>query len=302
LWPAELPPSTDVRAMLNRFDHVVVGFHRTPEVLAPLLRSSVAYLPHAVDVCRFVGGVNPLRTIDVYAMGRRNPRLHEVLLEREERTGRLYLYDTFCGNPEINDPREHRRRLAGLLRSSNAFLVNAARVDDARFAPADSDINFRYFEGVAGGAVLVGALPATELFAELFPWAESVVAAAADGSDLEDVLDDLEADPGRVAAIRRDNVVGALRHHDIAHRLVTLFGQLDLEIPPSVTERIRRLEALAAEVDAAPDAAPGAVPASGAGPSGVAPLPSSGGSVLASARPHRAQSGPIARPRIDLPR
>jgi hypothetical protein len=249
LWVADLPLQPDVAAYVNRFDHVFLGVRDTCEPLAGTIRPSVSYLPPAVDVERFTASPWPQRDIAAYAMGRRNAAHHDVLLGRAERHGNLYLYDTFDGNPVIGDHVEHRRNLRGLIRRSHVFLVNAAKADDPGRTHQQQEVGFRYFEGSAGGAVLVGQRPDVPSFEEHFPWDGAVVEAAPDGSDLDDVLDALDSDPARVEAIRRDNITGSLRRHDIAHRLRTMLTELGLDEPEAVGARLARLQERATRLE-----------------------------------------------------
>lgn len=242
LWIADLPLLPDIVNFLNRFDHVFLGVAATVEPLAALITPSVSYVPPAVDVLRFAASPWPRRDIATYAMGRRNAAFHEVLLERAERLGELYLYDTFTGNPPVHDHVQHRRNLRGLIRRTNTFMVNVAKVDQPGRTHQQGEVGFRFFEGAAGGAVMVGEVPEVASFGEYFPWDDAVVGVAPDGSDLDEVLDALAADPARVARIRRDNVVGSLRRHDVAHRLRTMLAELGVPEPESVGRRIGALE------------------------------------------------------------
>jgi hypothetical protein len=164
LWRAQLPLRAEQRALLNRFDHVFVGMTATCPVLAEQIRPPVSYLPHAVDAWRFIESEPPRRVIDVYAMGRRNPRHHQILLRRAEERGSLYLYDTFARNPVIKTHVHHRRNLVDLLRRTNVFMVNQAKVDEEARSAHQPEVGYRYFEGAAGGAVLVGQRPDTPVF------------------------------------------------------------------------------------------------------------------------------------------
>lgn len=249
LWIADLPLQPDVAAFINRFDHVFLGVLDTVAPLDAQITPSVSYTPPAVDVAGFTAGSPPQRDIATYAMGRRNAAFHDVMLARADRTGQLYLYDTFTGNPPIKDHVEHRRNLKGLIRRSHTFVVNVAKVDETNRTNAQGEVGFRYFEGVAGGAVLIGQRPGIRAFDEHFPWADAVVDLADDGSDVDDVLDALAADPERVERIRRANVAGAMRRHDVAHRVRTMLDQLGLDEPASVGERIDGLAQAAASIE-----------------------------------------------------
>lgn len=246
-WKEQLPLRADLRAFLNRFDHVFLGAAGTCTALEGSIRPPVTYLPHAVDVERFTAGRTPDRVIDVYAMGRRNERHHELLLERADQRGSLYLYDTMLRNPPVASHDVHRRNLVGLIRRTNVFMVNEAKVNRQEQRGAQSEVGYRYFEGAAGGAVLVGQRPGTPVYGELFPTEEPVVEVRSDGADLLATLDELSEDPARVARIRRANVAGALVRHDVAHRVDSMLRTLGLEVPDGVTTRIERLRARAAE-------------------------------------------------------
>lgn len=247
LYPGDLPLRADVRAYLRRFDHVFLGAEQACAPLEAELGVPVTHLPPAVDAVAFGrGALASPRPIDVYAMGRRHAPYHDAMLARAERSGELYLYDTFTGNPLIKDHRAHRANLRGLVRRTHAFVVNLARMDEPGRTGGE-EVGFRYFEGAAGGAVLVGSRPAGPSFERLFPWDDAVVELVRDGSDVDEVLDGLAADPARVARIRRDNVHGVLDAHDIAHRVAQVLETVELPHTPPLEERMQRLRHLATQ-------------------------------------------------------
>ncbi|TVP67597.1 MAG: hypothetical protein EA342_07835 [Leptolyngbya sp. LCM1.Bin17] len=69
-----------------------------------------------------------------------------------------------------------------------------------------------------------------------------------DAPDIAAVIADLETQPERVAAIRRNNVIHALLKHDWLHRLQVVYNTFDL--PPSLAmeERSQKISVLADQV------------------------------------------------------
>lgn len=245
MWRTELPLRRDLRLLLDRFDHVFLGLAGTCQELDEVIAPPVSYLPPALNLQRFVGGYEPARVIDVYAMGRRNPAHHEVLLEWAAERGAFYHFDTIVG-PRVQDLAEHRAHLIDLIRRTSYFMVNEAKVDQPEQRGTQSEIAYRYFEGAAAGAILLGPIPDTPMFSELFPWEDAVIPVAHDGTDLVPTLDELSGDRERVRRARRAGIRGAIDAHDVAHRVRSIMQTLDLPEPPGVSERINRLRNLAA--------------------------------------------------------
>ena len=70
-----------------------------------------------------------------------------------------------------------------------------------------------------------------------------------DGSDVADVLADLSQRPEEVARLGVRNAIGALRRHDWAHRWGSILDAAGLPARPALSERMRTLDALAANAD-----------------------------------------------------
>ena len=240
MWRTELPLRRDLRELLDRFDHVFLGLEGTCTPLDQLIEPPVTYLPPALNLDHYTDGRPLDRTIDVYAMGRRNPAHHRVLLDWARATGAFYHFDTFV-RPQVSSLGEHRSHLVELLRRSRYFMVNQAKVDQPDQRGQQSEVAYRHFEGAAAGAVLVGPAPRTSAFDRLFSWQDAITDVATDGSDLVAAIEELDADPARVTRTRRSSVGGMLRAHDVAHRVREILRHVEVDEPPSVDERIRRL-------------------------------------------------------------
>lgn len=250
MWVKNVPLQPDVRRFLAEFDHVFVGCEGTVESLGEHLQTPVSYLPPSVDMDRFAADPWPATAIDVYAMGRRHPQLHDALQRwADADQHRFYLYDTFSGNVPIADHAQHRRKLADIIRRSRFFLANEAKVDEPNHTGHQSEVGYRFFEGAAAGAVMVGLSITAPAFERLFGWDEPVVTVDPSGDDIAERLKELDQDAGRRDAIRRRNAAGSLRTHDVAHRWRQVLDTLGLEVPAGVTERIDRLADRADHVD-----------------------------------------------------
>lgn len=218
LWAADLPRLRAETAWLACFDEVFLACAGSVDPLSAQIGRAVHYLPPAVDTLRFAPPpVPPPRCIDLYAMGRRYPEVHRSLAQVSEERGWFYLYDTVKDAP-VTSPAEHRERFAGLVQRTRFFVVAHAKTDVRFQTRGQEEVGFRYFEGTAGGAVLVGSVPRAEVFRELFPWPDAVVPVDVDAAPLGRALDALAEDPERLREIGRRNVSGCLRHHDAAHR------------------------------------------------------------------------------------
>jgi len=250
VWVKDIPLRLDVRRQLAQFDHVFVSCAGTVEALAEHIDTPVTYLPPSIDHERFAAHPWPPLAIDVYAMGRRQPELHEALLRWVAADpSRFYMYDTVTGNRSLRDHRQHRGMLAQFVRRSRYFMVSGAKFNCPDETGNQAELGYRYFEGAAAGAVMLGTEVTAPTFPEQFTWEEPILTVDPSGHDLADRIDELDADPDRRAAIRQRNAAGSLRAHDPAHRWRLVLATLELEEPPGVEERIGRLAQRANQID-----------------------------------------------------
>lgn len=249
--------------LLRDFDHIFVGVKSSAEPLARLSGRPCTYVPMGADTLRFCPWPNPpQRSIDVCGIGRRSSTTHAALLDLARRSGRFYFYDTVSAGRaggvgraltfHVTDVREHRLLLASLLRRSRYFIANRAWVDRPEMTLGAQEIAARFYEGAAGGAILLGEPPDSGHFREQFGWPDAVVPVAFHSPDVGDVITALDADPERRARIHRDNAVHALRGFDWGQRLRTIFTALGLAPTERMLAREARLNALAGEIETAP--------------------------------------------------
>jgi len=247
LWAASIPYYKHWLHALKRFDHVFVGYHGTVGPLSAALDKTCHWLPGAVDALRFSPYPNPPpRRIDVYSMGRRWEKLHSVLLQASSRGDIFYVYDTIPSvQLEVYDHSQHRDFLASMAKRSRYFMVAPGKADFPQETQGQVEIGFRYYEGTAAGAALIGQAPDCEAFRNTFSWEDVVIPVSPDGSGVVDAFRNLEADPERLNTISRRNAAEALLRHDWLYRWKEVFRVAGLEPSPGMQLRERRLRELA---------------------------------------------------------
>ena len=253
-WSPDSQDNLDYLRMLGQFDVVYVF---NPAV-APLLRSlgvrDVRFLPMAVDAAAFAPvPLLPDRVLDVYSYGRSSPVTHRALLRLVDGRGLTYLYDTLEGG-HPRDVRDHRALLANMMKRAHFFFAH--RINDSPErrvrTGGDEGLTTRYFEGAAGGAVLLGSGTPSPEFDACFDWEDAVVPVPYASDDIGDRLADLWADPDRLARARAANVRNSLLRHDWLHRWETVLADAGLPPTEAMSRRRELLEGLAA--DATPEA------------------------------------------------
>jgi hypothetical protein len=251
VWVHLLPPY--LLELLSQFDHVFIGMRHCIEAVAAIVGRPCSYLPLAADVLRFAPYPQPpVRSIDVCNIGRRSPRTHQALVDIARQRRIFYYYDTFAGASDskqrtfrVSEPSEHRLLLAGLLQRSRYYIANRARVNEPEYTGNREELSGRFYEGAAAGTVMLGEAPDSADFRNLFGWPDAVIRLPFDCPEVGELLAQLDADPGRLARIRRDNVHHAALAHDWLHRLQTVFATFGLAPSAAMLERERRLQELA---------------------------------------------------------
>jgi hypothetical protein len=241
--PDELRPYLELLRELE-FDHVFLFNARAAEGVSRIAGCPSEFLPVAVDALRFSPHPDPPpRSVDLYSFGRRSPVTHEAALEMAQNDGAFYLYDTVFDAPLL-DHRTHRQLIAETMKRSRYFFAYKASEDRAR-AAEDDDLSARYFEGTAGGAVLLGSSPDTREYRQCFDWPDATIDIPYDASDLRSIVEELDAQPERLAQARLNNVVGTLRRHDWVHRWEHMLNAVGMPPTPAMAQRRERLEQLA---------------------------------------------------------
>jgi spore maturation protein CgeB len=248
LWAAQIADYKYWLHALNQFDYVFIGYKGTVPALSDVINRPCHWLPGGVDAVRFSPSPDPAaRVIDVYSIGRRYEGVHRELLKAAERGQFFYVHDTHVNAAynEIYDHRQHRDLFANLAKRSRHFVVAAAKTDVADERRGQVEVGYRYYEGAAAGAVMIGEAPDCEAYRELFRWPEAVIEIRADGSDIMTVLSNLGSDPERMAAISRRNTTEALLHHDWVYRWKEILQISGMDPSPRMAARERCLTDMA---------------------------------------------------------
>jgi glycosyltransferase involved in cell wall biosynthesis len=245
---------------LADFDHIFLGVYHCVEEVARITGRPCTYLPPAADVLRFSPVPQfPERTIDIYNIGRRSPVTHQALIRSSREREIFYCYDTVASSGidqkqrtfRVQNPSEHRLLLAGMLQRSRYYFANRARVNEPEYTRGRDEISGRFYEGSASGTVMIGEAPQLDTFSRQFDWPDAVIHVPFDSPDIRQILARLDADPQRLARIRRNNMVNAALRHDWLNRLRTVFDTFHLPPTPAMLLRQERLQAIAGLPDSA---------------------------------------------------
>jgi hypothetical protein len=240
--------------LLSAFDHVFIGHRHPVEDVARITGRPCTYLPLAVDVPRFAPlSCDKPRPIEVCNVGRRSLVTHQALLDDAERRHSFYYYDTVAASGSdlkdrtfrVDSPHEHRRKLATLLKHSCYYIANRSYVNRPEFTAGRDEVSSRFYEGAAAGTVMIGEAPRTEEFKQQFDWSDALIHVPFDSPDIGRILANLNGDPERLRAIRRNNVRQAAQRHDWLHRILVVFDTLGLAPTQKMRARAKRLEQIA---------------------------------------------------------
>jgi hypothetical protein len=254
LWTTQLPRYREDLKALRGFDHIFLFSRDAIPAVEEITGVPCTYLPAATDTLRFAPTdlMQPERVIDVLSYGRRLESTHQVLLKRlEEEEQFFYHYQTGDGPLPLMDYREHRILLAESLKRSRYSVVyrNNDNDDRARMTGGEDSLTTRYFESAAAGALLLGSRPDTPDFDDCFSWPLPIQEFSGDETEILASLDRLDADLEWQLQARRNGVQGSLRAHDWAHRWLKVLEVAGMNPDPRTTDRIARLETLAATLD-----------------------------------------------------
>ena len=253
VWLHLLPPY--LLELLSDFDHIFLGVYHSVAEVARITGRPCSYLPPAVDVLRFNPAPQfPQRTIDVYNIGRRSAVTHRELMRASQAREIFYCYDTVAASGvdqkqrtfRVQSASEHRQMLAAMLQRSRYYFANRARVNEPDYTQGRDEISARFYEGAAAGSVMIGEVPRLDCFAQQFDWPDAVIHVPFDSPDISAILARLDADPARLARIRRNNMVNAAMRHDWLYRIRSVFDTFGLPPTPAMLARQQQLQALAA--------------------------------------------------------
>jgi Glycosyl transferases group 1 len=248
-WSHKLHTAKAELRLLDDFDHVFVLNAASIPHLAKFTSAPCSFLATASDCLLGTPFPDPPeRTVDVFSIGRRSPHAHDQLIEMARASNSfLYVYDTTRQGIAINWA-ETRLLTASLIKRSKFFVAYDHTVVDRGGISKDFNersISTRYFEGAAGGAVMIGTAPACPEFERLFDWEDALIEIPANPENLSEILAGLSARPERLQRISTVNAIQSLRRHDWAHRWDEVLKALGLSRTKKMQQRLDELDELA---------------------------------------------------------
>jgi Glycosyl transferases group 1/Resolvase, N terminal domain len=249
MWTPQIPSFRPYLRLLRDFDHVFLFNAASVPAVAGLVQRPCHFLATATDAIAFCPyPSSPERTIDCFSIGRGSPAVHRQLLDLAERDEIFYVHDRV--NHLVPNYRAHRKLLSNFMKRSRYFSAYRINEDRARLTGGEEALATRYFEGAAGGAVIIGSHPECAEYHECFDWPDATIPVPWEPDDMGRILAELDAQLERIARARRNNVVNSLRRHDWVHRWAQVLNTVGLEPTSAVPARLSRLEGLAQMAEA----------------------------------------------------
>jgi hypothetical protein len=135
--------------------------------------------------------------------------------------------------------------LANLIKRSRYFISYKHNVNIANVTGGQEALGSRYFEGAAGGAVMIGIAPDCDEYRAAFNWEDAVIPVPYAPVDVEGILSELDVQAHRLATASRNNVVSCLLRHDWAYRWEEILHSVGIEPTPALAARKTILQKLA---------------------------------------------------------
>ena len=245
VWLENFDKDKKQLAVLKKFDYVFMNLSSSIKAVANTIQKPCVYMPSGVDAVEFCPyPLQPQRSIDVCDFGRRSPTVHQLLLNLGEQENFLYMYDTmtylFTKNYQ-----EHRTLYQNTVKRSKYFIAYRAKFNLKGEVGVQQELGSRFFEGISGGAVILGTPPQTETFTQNFDWSDAVIELPSDATNAAEVIADLNLQPERLKEIRKNNVVNSLLRHDWVYRWGQILDTVGLSHTPKMAQRRAYLQSLA---------------------------------------------------------
>ncbi len=231
---------------LKDFDYVFMNCTGSVDAVHAAVGLPVHYVAPGIDALRFRPRVER-RSTDVYYMGRRSQVTHDALVRSLEAGEISYAFDS-ASLGRVQDVRQHRLLLAGSIQNTRYFIVQKAKAGQLDHTFGQEELGLRYFEGAAGGAVMLGSWPSVETFDAHFDWPDAVIPMDYDCPEIVALIADLDRQPERMERLRRQNVMQSLSRHDWSHRWSTILETVGLPNGEGTARRAAQLEAAMEQV------------------------------------------------------
>lgn len=247
LWKTELKKFHNYLTFLGDFDLIFLGHSQIVKDVQDIAQTPSAYLAPGNDTLKFCPkSLDSDRFIDISTMGRRSQITHETLLELTQKRDFFYHYD-FLNSSDLrtNHHQAHRILNANILKHSRYFIAHHAKVNCLEQTGGQIEIGYRFFEGAAAGAVMLGKAPQNDVFEQYFGWKNAVIPMQFDEPNITKIIDELDSQPELLRQIRSENIKNSLLQHDWAYRWQTVLDKADLAPTEKLKQRIDNLHKVA---------------------------------------------------------
>jgi hypothetical protein len=246
-WAGEIPKYKSLLKILSKFDYVLTNCSGSVQAIQDAINRPCLYIMPGIDAIKFCPYPEPpVRSIDVYNMGRRAPSTHQKLLKMARRSKIFYMYDTIhSGDMYPQNPDDHRSLIANIMKRSRYLLANTAKIDRPFETHGQIEIGYRFYEGAAAGAVMIGEVPENQAFNEEFDWPNAVIPMPFDAANIDKIMAELDSQPRVIEDIRRNSVIRTLEHNDWVYCWEKVLDLAGLESTPEFEARKKKLKRLA---------------------------------------------------------
>jgi hypothetical protein len=245
IWAKDIKNWQVQLQLLKNFDYIFMNFNSSVNQVVDIVQRPCYHLPYGVDAVNFCPYPCDLyRCIDVLNIGRRSAVTHQALLKLSEQKNFFYIYDTIK-DLYMTDYSYHRNLYRNFVKRSSCMIVNKAKFDLVNQTNPQEEVGPRFFEGAAGGTIMLGVPPKCEVFTQNFNWSDAVIEIPFDCPDISHIIADLNAQPERLAKIRQDNIINSLLRHDWVYRWEKILATVGLDITPQMLKRKAYLKQLA---------------------------------------------------------
>jgi hypothetical protein len=245
IWPTNLDTMHRYRYLFQSFDAIFIHNQCCVKSVEEIVGRPCYFLPIGIDAIKFCPYPRlPLRSIDMYSLGRRSPVTHQALLELANKTSFFYVHDTIKAL-EVPNYQEHRSLIVNLIQRSRYFINYKHSFNRSEKVAGAEELSSRLFEGAAGGTIMLGAAPDCEVYREYFDWKDAVIEIPYEATNIGEIIADLDAQPKRLAEIRRNSVVNCLLRHDWVYRWEIMLDKIGLKPTPAMKDRRKYLKNLA---------------------------------------------------------
>lgn len=245
LWAKDIDNLKPQLTALKEFDHVFMNLSSSVTKVAEVIQRPCSYMPPGIDAIKFCPyPLQPQRSIDVCSIGRRPDTVHESLQNLAEQKNFFYMYDTMR-ELFVRNYNEHRNLYRNMVKRSRYFIAYKPKFNLTNQTGGQEELNVRFFEGAAGGAVMLGIPPNCEAFSQNFDWNDAVIPLDEDPNDVIEIINQLDLQPERLNKIRTDNVVNSLLRHDWIYRWEKILDTVGIPLEIGGIQRKAQLKNLA---------------------------------------------------------